>query len=82
MLHKDCLDGVVYIADDVVFNGRHTEEHDRHLNVYLLRCRERGIKLNREKLYSKVELLTLMGHRVSKDGMNVDPIYVSSMREV
>ena len=57
-----------------------TEEHDRHLN--LLRCREKGIKLNRAKLETRVESLTFMGHRVSKDGLSIDPSKVSSMREM
>ena len=74
--------GVVCIADDVVIHGRGTEEHDRHLNLFMLRCREKGIKLNRAKLETKVESLTFMGHRVSKDGLSIDPSKVSSMREM
>ena len=38
------LPGVVCIADDVVIHGRDTEEHDQHLDMFLLRCREKGIK--------------------------------------
>ena len=74
------LPGVICIADDVVIHGRDTEEHDRHLNLFLLRCREKGIKLNRAKLETKVESLTFMGHRISKDGLSIDPSKVSSMR--
>ena len=74
------LPEVVCIADDVVIHGRDTEEHDRHLNLFLLRCREKCIKLNRAKLETKVELLTFMGHRISKDGLSIDPSKVSSMR--
>ena len=48
------LPGVVCIADDVVIHGKDTEEHDRHLNLFLLRFREKGIKLNRAKLETKV----------------------------
>ena len=75
------LPGVVCIADDVVIRGKDTEEHDRHLNLFLLRCREKGIKLNRAKLETKFESLTFMGHRVSKDGLSIDPSKVSSMTE-
>ena len=76
------LPGVVCIADDVVIHGKDTEEHDRHVNLFLLRFREKGIKLNRAKLETKVESLTFMGHRVSKDGLSIDPSKVSSMREM
>ena len=65
-----------------MIHGKDTEEHDRHLNLFLLRCREKGIKLNRAKLETKVESLTFMGHRVSKDGLSIDPSKVSSMREM
>ena len=74
------LPGVVCIADDVVIHGRDTEEDDRHLNLFLLRCREKGFKLNRAKLERKVESLTFMGHRISKYGLSIDPSKVSSMR--
>ena len=74
------LPGIVCIADDVVIHSKDTEEHDRHLNLFLLRCREKGIKLNRAKLETKVESLTFMGHRVSKDGLSIDPSKISSMR--
>ena len=67
------LPGVVCIADDVVIHGRDTEEHDRHLNLFLLRCREKGIKPNRAKLETQVESLTFMGHCISKDGLSIDP---------
>ena len=76
------LPGVVCIADDVVIHGKDTEEHDRHLNLFLLRCREKGIKLNRAKLETKVESLIFMGHRVYKDGLSIDPSKVSFMREM
>ena len=74
------LSGVVCIADDVVIHRRDSEEHDQHLNLFLLLCREKGIKLNRAKLETKVESLTFMGHRIWKDGLSIDPRQVSSMR--
>ena len=39
-----------------------------------------GIKFKRAKLEIKVESLTFMWHRVSKDGLRIDPGNVSSMR--
>ena len=63
-----------------MIHGRDTEEHDRHLSRFLLRCREKVIKLNRAKLETKVDSLTFMGHRISKDGLSIDPSKVSSMR--
>ena len=70
----------VCIADDVVVHSRDTEEHDRHMNMFLLRCRERGVTFNREKLETKVESLTFMGRCVSQYGLSIDPSKLSSMR--
>lgn len=43
------LQGVVCVADDVIIHGRDEEDHDKKLKMFLERCREKGIKLNKEK---------------------------------
>ena len=48
--------------------------------MFLLRCRERGVIFNREKLETKVESLTFMGRCVSQYGLSIDPSKLSSMR--
>ena len=44
----DGLDRVVCVADDIVVFGRE-EDHDKKLRLLLQRCRETGMKLNRNK---------------------------------
>ena len=44
--------------------------------------RERRIQLDRGKVDTKLESLTFMGHRVSKDGLSIDPSKVSAMRGI
>ena len=50
------LSGVVCIADDVIVHGESVSEHDTNLRAFLLRCREKGIKLKREKLSLRARL--------------------------
>jgi hypothetical protein len=73
VVHLHDLPGIVCIADDVIIHGRNPQEHDRNLNTFLARCQNAGIKLNRKKLEIGVDSLTFMGHRISKDGLLVDP---------
>jgi hypothetical protein len=46
----DDLPGLVAIVDDVLIYGKTKAEHDANLRAALERCREKGIKLNSEKL--------------------------------
>ncbi|XP_014665126.1 PREDICTED: uncharacterized protein K02A2.6-like, partial [Priapulus caudatus] len=66
------LTGVACIADDVIIHAATVEEHDQVLDAFLARCREKGIKLNSDKFQLLMEELTFMGHRISKDGLQVD----------
>ena len=65
----DGLPGVVCIADDVIIH----EEHDRNLKPFMERCRDNGIKLIEKKLQLRMSEVTLMGHRITKDGLQSDP---------
>src|SRR6267154_5236028 len=66
----DGLDGIACIADDILVYGRGktveeaSTDHDRKLTCLLIRCRERGIKLNREKFKYKCETVSYMGHQL------------------
>ena len=71
------LDGVRTIADDIIFFGvGDTDEeavvdHDRKLvHVALLeRCRQRHIKLNKDKIKFKLPQLSYVGHVISAEGL-------------
>lgn len=67
------LPGVVCIADDVIIHGKNVEEHDHNLRLFLQRCRERGIRLNKDKLELRTNSFTFMGHRITNDGVMMDP---------
>ena len=67
------LEGVVCVADDVIIHGKKEEEHERNLKNFLERCREKGIKLNKEKTKLREKSLVFMGHLISEDGLQSDP---------
>ena len=43
------LKGIVCVADDILIYGGSEEQHDSNLRNLLARCRENGLKLNKEK---------------------------------
>ena len=72
------LKGVYCIADDILITGSGddistaTREHDANLIALLDRCRQKGIKLNRDKLNMNSESTRLMGHELTSDGLRPD----------
>ncbi|KAK3703041.1 hypothetical protein QZH41_018854 [Actinostola sp. cb2023] len=55
------------------------EDHDRKLIIFLERCRERGIKLNKAKLQIRCREITYLGHRVTDEGLKADPEKVEAI---
>lgn len=66
------LEGIVCIADDIIIHGKDDQEHDARMLKFIERCKKEGVKLNKEKLEQKVTSLTFMGHKITKDGLEVD----------
>lgn len=82
------LEGVVNKAGDflVVGKGKTVEEgmadHDRNLGKLLQRCRERGMRLNAEKMDLRQTSLSFLGHLVTSDGLRRDPEKVKAIKEM
>ena len=55
------------------------EDHDMKLTQLLERCREKNIKLNKEKLHWKRSELSYMGHFIPAEGLKVDPAKVEAI---
>ena len=72
------LRNVVCIADDVLCFGvgdtyeEAVADHDRCMIALLNRCREKNLRLNKEKLQINRESTTYMGHELTKDGVKPD----------
>ena len=81
---KECigdLPGVVFLADDIIVFGGSVEEHDKHYQGFLQRCREVGIRLNKQKLELRMEHVDFMGHRIGK-GVQIDPSKVRAITKM
>ena len=80
-LHQalDGLEGVRCIADDVIVWGRSNEEHDARVSLFLQRCSEIGISLNKEKCRFGLSEIPFMGHVVSNKGLKPDPSKVEAI---
>ena len=66
-------EGIRCIADDVIVWGRSNEEHDARVSLFLQRCNEIGISLNKEKCRFGLREIPFMGHVVSNKGLKPDP---------
>ena len=82
------LNGCKAIADDILVFGcgadddEAVRDHDEKLIALLQRCRDKGVKLNREKLQLRLREVAYMGHVLSSDGLQPDPDKVKAIREM
>ena len=66
------------VSDDIVYGeGDDIEsaakDHDRNLSTLLKRCRDVGMKFNREKAELRKTEISFLGHLVPSDGLKIDP---------
>ena len=81
-------DGVMPIFDDIlIFGAGDTEaeamaDHDAKLRALMQRCREKGIKLNKEKLKLRCKEVPFIGHVISANGLKADPTKIQGIQEM
>ena len=79
------LNGAYKIAYDILITGRGStlkeavKDHDATLLKLLDCCRERNLKLNREKLQLKCSETPFMGHVLIPEGVKPDPSKVEAI---
>ncbi|CAH8491041.1 unnamed protein product [Dicrocoelium dendriticum] len=78
----DDLPGAICVADDVVVFGATLEEHDRNLSRFLERCKDKNIRLKREKIELRKTELVFHGHVLSAEGLKPDPEKVRAIKEM
>jgi len=82
------LDGVLCVADDIIVfgvgetNEQATQDHDKKFVKLLERCREVGIRLNRDKLKLRQPSIPFLGHMVTNQGLMPDPTKVKAVQEM
>ena len=73
------LDGTKGTADDIlVFGTGSTQEeaeksHDERLTAVLERCRQKGVRLNKDKMQLKQQKVAYRGYVITSDGLQADP---------
>ena len=86
--HIEGLYGVEVIADDfvVVGFGNTPEEwhadHDRNVCAFLQRCREKNLKLKKEKAQLRKTEVAFIGHILTPDGLKPDPKKVEAISDM
>ncbi len=76
------LHGIVCIADDIVVHGKTQDEHDANMRMFLQRCKELGVRLNKDKTESSASEITFMGHRITANGVQIDPEKVKAVTDL
>ena len=78
----EALNGVVTIVDEILVFGHTREEHDQNLEAILKRSREKGVKLNEDKLEVGVSELEYFGHIVTSEALKPDSAKVTAVRDM
>lgn len=79
------LPGVKAVADDILIYGEGESEeeairdHDQKLSRFLYRCREQGIKLNKDKFKLRLKEMPYIGHVLTTKGLKPDPHKVQAI---
>lgn len=82
------LKGVLPIHDNILIYGEGTTEeealqdHDRNLLQLMQRCKEKNIKLNKEKVKLRSKEVPFMGHMITSEGLKADPEKIRAVQEM
>jgi len=72
---------VFYYIDDIIIFSPDLETHYEHLIKVLSKLRKAGLYTKLEKCEFCIPYLDFLGHRISSDGILMDPKKVSSILE-
>ena len=73
------LPGVLTIHDDILLYGEGetyeeaSKDHDAKLHKLMERCRDRNVKLNKEKMKLRLDQVPYIGHLLTHEGLKPDP---------
>ncbi|XP_019614733.1 PREDICTED: uncharacterized protein K02A2.6-like [Branchiostoma belcheri] len=82
------LEGIKPIVDDILVWGEGEtmaeaiSHHDANLKRLMQRCRERGLKLNAEKVKLRQQEVPFHGHLITSQGLKVDPSKVTAVMKM
>ena len=77
---NEALDIIVFVVGDT--DDEAVLDHDRKLLALLERCRQRHIKLNKDKMKFKLPQLSYVGHVISAEGLKPYPAKVEAIQNL
>ena len=75
------LEGVVSYMDDTIVHAPTMEDLEKRLQKVFQRCREKNLKLNKDKLEYGLTEVQVLGHVVTQNGIKPDPKKVNAILE-
>ena len=82
------LPGVRMVADDILITGEGdtlqeaVKDHNKNLLALLARCREKGVRLNKEKFKLRMSEVPYVSHLLMKDGLKPDPSKIEAIQKM
>ena len=82
------LKNVYCIADDILVAGEGdtieeaTANHDTNVRDFLQRCREKNLRLNADKMKLNEESVSFIGHKLTREGLRMDPEKISAITDM
>ena len=82
------LKGIIVAANNMLVyrTGNNDEEasidHDKKLEALLLRCQERHLKINKDKMKLRQSEIQYIGHKITKDGVLPDENKIKAITEM
>ena len=71
---------VIVIIDDILIYSKSRKEHEEHLRIVLQLLREKRFYAKFSKCEFWLDLVSFLGHVVSKDGVMVDPSNIEAVK--
>ena len=76
------MSDVACMRNDIIIHGKTQKEHEDRLKIFMAKCDQFGVKLNREKLELAKDSITFVGHIISEKGMSTDPQKVEAITKL
>ncbi|CAC5422752.1 unnamed protein product [Mytilus coruscus] len=79
---------VKVIHDDILIYGCGTndkdaqEDHDKNLIGLMDRCRQKGLKLNKDRLKLRLQEVSYLGHKITAEGLKIDSEKLKAITEM
>lgn len=58
------------------------QDHDRNLLQLMQRCKDKNIKLTKEKIKPRSKEVPFMGHVITSEGLKADPVKIRAVQEM